>query len=215
MGIEQSRSRAFEDRGWAGPLEGKELPSQDSSPVDGRIRLDLGAGHFRQKGWVAVDQEDNYAHLAANYKPLDVIADVTKLPFPDDYADEARAIHVIEHFYAWEVVDVLTEWVRVLKPGGMLAIECPCLEKVLKLMEVPQVEPRYTYWALYGDPRHKRPEMMHKWAYTTLALTRLMAQVGLVNLRPEPPQFHFPVRDMRVVGFKPEKEAAIIVPERH
>ena len=140
------------------------------------------------------------------------MADVRELPFPDNYADEARAIHVVEHFYPWEVLAIVKEWVRVLKPGAPLAIECPCLDKVLKLAEVPQIEPRYTYWAIYGDPRHMRPEMMHKWIYTQLSLTRLMAQAGLVNLRPEPPQFHFPVRDMRVVGDKAPSGVGIIMP---
>ena len=27
-----------------------------------------------------------------------------ELPFPDNYADEARAIHIIEHFYPWEAL---------------------------------------------------------------------------------------------------------------
>jgi predicted SAM-dependent methyltransferase len=144
----------------------------------------------------------------------DVVADIRDLPFPDDYADEARAIHVIEHFYAWEALDVVKEWVRVIKPGAQLAIECPSLDKVLKLAEVPQVDPRYTYWALYGDPRHKRPEMSHKWCYTQLSLVRLMTQAGLVDLRPEPPQFHFPIRDIRVVGNKPKTGPAIVLPGR-
>jgi SAM-dependent methyltransferase len=176
--------------------------------VDGSIRLDLAAGHFRQAGWIAVDLDDGYAQI----KP-DVVADVRKLPFPDDYADEARAIHIIEHFYAWEALGVVKEWVRVLKPGAQLAIECPSLEKILKLAEVPQIAPRYTYWALYGDPRHGRPEMTHKWCYTPLTLTRLMTHAGLTDLRPEPPQFHFPVRDIRVVGVKADTGPKIVLAE--
>jgi predicted SAM-dependent methyltransferase len=172
--------------------------------VDGSIRLDLAAGHFRQAGWISVDLDDGYsAHTKHAVKP-DVVADVRKLPFPDDYADEARAIHIIEHFQPWEALAAVQEWVRVIKPGAQLAIECPSLEKIIKLADVPQIEPRYTYWALYGDPRHQRPEMMHHWCYTTLSLVRLMTQAGLEDLRPEPPQFHFPVRDMRVVGRKPK-----------
>ena len=202
-----------EDRGWAGPLEGKEQPRSDSKDVDGSIRLDLAAGHFRQAGWISVDMADGFAqHLGKAQTAPDVQADVRNLPFPDNYADEARAIHVIEHFYVWEALDVVKEWFRVLKPGAQLAIECPSLEKILRLSEVPQVEPRYTYWALYGDPRHRRPEMTHKWCYTPLTLVRLMTQAGFVECRPEPPQFHFPVRDMRVVGIKPQPEQTLIMP---
>lgn len=135
------------------------------------------------------------------------------MPFPDGYADQARAIHVIEHFYAWEALGVVQEWVRVLKPGGELAIECPCLEKVIKLFEVPQIDPRYTFWALYGDPRHQRPDMNHYWCYSTLSLSRLMMQAGLEQVHAEPPQFHFPVRDMRVVGVKPGPDSKIVLPQ--
>ena len=109
-------------------------------------------------------------------------------------------------------MEVMQEWVRILKPGGQLAIECPSLEKIIKLADIPQIEPRYTYWALYGDPRHRRPEMCHRWCYTTLALVRLMTQAGLDNLVPEKPQFHFPVRDMRVVGTKPSGGQRIVLP---
>jgi predicted SAM-dependent methyltransferase len=194
--------------------EGKDLPPKGSTPDDGKIRLDLAAGHFREQGWVAVDLADGYAGAMTNPEQPDVVADVRDLPFPDDYADEARAIHIIEHFHAWEALDVVKEWVRVLKPGGKLAIECPGLEKVLKLAEVPQIQPKYTYWALYGDPRHQRPEMMHKWCYTSVTLARLMAQAGLEDITPEPPQFHYPVRDIRVVGNKPLAGNSIILPGR-
>lgn len=78
------------------------------------IRLDIGCGNKRESGWLAVDQADNYSG-----QPPDVECDIRALPFPDNYADEARAIHVIEHFYAWEAHDVLAEWVRVQEGPGL------------------------------------------------------------------------------------------------
>lgn len=139
----------------------------------------------------------------------DIECDIRAIPLPDNYADEARAIHVIEHFYAWEALDVLKEWVRVIKPGAPLAIECPCLDKVLMLAQVPSMPPQYVHWALYGDPRYKEPAMTHKWAYTQRQLLRVMTDAGLVDLRPEPARFHVPIRDMRIVGFKPKEEPRI------
>lgn len=93
---------------------------------------------------------------------------------------------------------------RVLKPGGQLAIECPDIDKVLALQNVPEVPPAFTFWALYGDPRHKSPEMMHRWCYNRKQIYMLMAGAGLENIRPEPVRFHQPIRDMRMVGNKPE-----------
>jgi len=184
--------------------------------VDGSIRLDLGAGHVRQPGWISVDTvterktvfDGKQEHGSKTLTP-EVSADLMALPFPDNYADEARAIHVIEHFYPWEAEPLLKEWFRVLKPGTQLAIECPCLEKVIALAQVPQCPPNLTYWALYGDPRYKEPAMMHRWCYGQTQLLKLMAQAGFINLRHEPPLFHIALRDQRVVGEKPEAEQLI------
>ncbi len=83
------------------------------------IKLNLGCGDKILDDYVNVD----IASERAGKKP-DVISDIRKLDnFPDNYADEIMAIHVVEHFWRWEVVNVLTEWVRVLKPGGKMVLE--------------------------------------------------------------------------------------------
>ena len=189
----------------------------DRVAMGGPVRLDLGCGHKQEAGWVRVDfavdrkkvQGDSVTKTG---KPLlpDVEADLRALPFPDNYADAARAIHVIEHFQVWDAPKVMREWVRVLKPGAELAIECPCLDKIVKLFDVPNIPPYYTFWGLYGDPRMEDPLMMHKWAYSEAQLRRLMASVGLVEIRGEPPMFHQPARDMRIVGNKPIPESLIV-----
>jgi SAM-dependent methyltransferase len=190
-------------------------PNDFQSAVDriamgGPVRLDLGAGHKHEEGWVAVDfavdrkKCTTKGGVTAKGAPIlpDVAADLLNLPFPDNYADEARAIHVIEHFQVWEAPKAMKEWVRVLKPGASIAIECPCLDKIIKLFDVPNIPPYYTYWGLYGDPRLEDPLMMHHWCYTEGQLRRLMEASGLI-VRGEPPMFHQPARDMRIVGTKP------------
>lgn len=141
----------------------------------------------------------------------DVEADLLALPFPDDYADEARAIHVIEHFQVWDAPKALREWVRVLKPGAELAIECPCLDKIVKLFDVPNVPPYLTYWGLYGDPRMEDPLMIHHWCYSEKQLLRAMKLCGLEDVHGEPPRFHQPARDMRIVGRKPVQPSKIVL----
>jgi ubiquinone/menaquinone biosynthesis C-methylase UbiE len=134
------------------------------------------------------------------------------LPFPNDYADEVRAIHVIEHFQPWDAIKVLTEWVRVLKPGGPLILECPCLNKIIKLFDVPNIPPFMTYWGLYGDPRLEDSLMMHHWCYTEQQLANAMQSAGLDEIHGEPAIFHQPVRDMRLVGTKPKPAPVIQLP---
>ncbi len=190
--------------------------------MGGPIRLDIGAGHQKAEGWVKLDLPVERKKIATETgqpmdeaRPLnpDVECDFFALPFPDDYADEARAIHVIEHIYPWDVDSTLKEWIRVLKPGGQLAIECPCLDKIVALYAVPKIPPHYTYWGLYGDPRLKDPLMMHKWCYGQDQLVHIMKVAGLETVRGQPPVFHKPIRDMRVVGNKPIPEPSLIVTE--
>lgn len=50
--------------------------------------------------------------------------DATRLDFPDDHADRLIATHVLEHLPRPH--EVLREWVRVLKPGGVLTLVLPC-----------------------------------------------------------------------------------------
>jgi SAM-dependent methyltransferase len=151
------------------------------------------------------------AESRAGHRP-DVVCDLRRLePFESQSVDEILSVHVIEHFWRWEAADVLREWARVLKPGGVMVLECPNLAtacaELLKdpdRLAGPGGEGQRTMWVLYGDPAWKDPLMCHRWGYTPQSLMRLMAQAGLENLRQEAAQFKLrEPRDMRIVGEKP------------
>ena len=172
----------------------------DQSP----IKLNLGCGHKLLAGFVNVDLGDNWAD-----KKPDVEADVTKpLPFPDNYADEVHAYHLFENLNRWESPDILADWVRVLKPGGLLVLEMPCLDKIVALYAHAMIDgaapdPRLTIWGLYGDPRYKNVHMSHKWCYGVAELASMFDAVGLEGFEHKKPQTHQPARDIRVEGRKP------------
>ena len=170
-------------------------------------RLNLGCGDKILPGYINVDVASSRAG-----KEPDVICDLHELaPFASDSIDEILSVHVIEHFWRWEVLDVLKEWIRVLKPGGSMIIECPNLVSACQaLLENPDVaagpgpEGQRSMWVLYGDPAWQDPLMVHRWGYTPRSLSELMHSAGLVNLRQEPAQFKLrEPRDMRIVGEKP------------
>lgn len=169
-------------------------------------RLNLGCGHRVLDGYVNVDVAPARAG-----QPPDVLCDLRRLePFATDSCDEVMAIHVIEHFYRWEVVDLLREWRRVLKPGGRMVLECPNLLTACEaLLSNPQAAgpgsaSERTMWVLYGDPEWQDPLMCHRWNYTPDSLREVMEEAGLVNVRQEPAQFKLrEPRDMRMVGEKP------------
>jgi ubiquinone/menaquinone biosynthesis C-methylase UbiE len=109
------------------------------------------------------------------------------------------------------VLDILKEWVRVLKPGGKMILECPNLETAcMEFLRNPDVacgpgkEGQRTMWVFYGDPAWQDPYMVHRWAYTPKSLGMLMHEAGLHQIRQEPAQFKLrEPRDMRVTGIKP------------
>jgi ubiquinone/menaquinone biosynthesis C-methylase UbiE len=171
------------------------------------IKLNLGCGDKILEGFVNVDVVESRAG-----KRPDVICDLHKLtPFEDGSADEIMAIHVVEHFWRWEVLDILKEWVRVLKPGGKMILECPNLISACQAVLAdpdnvtgPGPEGQTSMWVLYGDPRWKDPLMVHRWGYTPRSLASIMHQAGLGELRQEPAQYKLrEPRDMRITGLKP------------
>jgi len=171
-------------------------------------KLNLGCGDKILPGYVNVD----VVASRRGFKP-DVICDLHELtPFEDNSVDEILSVHVVEHFWRWEVLEVLQEWVRVLRPGGTMILECPnLLAAAHELLQNPDAgagpgpEGQRTMWVFYGDPAWQDPYMIHRWGYTPRSLGQLMHEAGLTNLRQEPAQFKLrEPRDMRVVGEKPK-----------
>jgi predicted SAM-dependent methyltransferase len=172
----------------------------DASP----IKLNLGCGPKHWPGFVNVDLQGNWSGKAP-----DVAADVTKpLPFASDYADEIHAIHLLEHLYRWEAPAILADWFRVLKPGGLLALELPCLDKIAAqyahaLVDGSEPDARLTILGLYGDPAYKKEAMCHRWCYSLAELAGGLKLLGYVDIEEQRPQYHQPARDMRMVARKP------------
>lgn len=125
-----------------------------------------------------------------------MVADARSLPFPTEYADEVHAYHLIEHFYRWEVGEVLAEWYRVLKVGGVLVMELPCMDNIIRLISKPGAFVSCRL-GLYGTQKEKSPPMVHKWCYTIDEMWGLLMGAGFTEIEMDTPRFHRPQRDMR------------------
>ena len=63
----------------------------------------------------------------------DYIADASKtLPFKNGTFNVVYSSHTLEHIPWYQVKDVLTEWIRIIKKGGSLEIWVPDGEKICK-----------------------------------------------------------------------------------
>ena len=81
------------------------------------LKLNIGTGGVVIPGYTAIDRKTGQ--------------EAYPLAYPDNSVSEIRASHVLEHFSFKDVVDVLADWVRVLKPGGIVRIAVPDIDKCL------------------------------------------------------------------------------------
>ena len=157
-----------------------------------RVRLNVGCGDKRWPGWVNCDA----------YGEPDVVADCRALPFDADYADEIQSIHFVEHVGRMDVDNMLMDWHRVLKTGGKLVIEVPCLNKIAQHIVNGEKNMRLMQLGIFGDPRDPKPGMMHRWSYTKEELTEILLQAGFKDVEVKDPVFHVVERDMRIEAVK-------------
>ena len=125
------------------------------------------------------------------------------LPLTDGCADEVHAYHFIEHVYQWEAPAVIREFARLLRPGGLLVLECPNLEAACKNL-LKGAGDQLCMWPLYGDPGHRDPFMCHRWGYTPASLQHLVEAQGFTRAKHLPPRTHGARinRDMRLEAVK-------------
>lgn len=175
------------------------------------VKLNLGCGSKLYKsleGWINVDIEDkkNIPEDVEYYK-CD-ITDMTEL-FPVNYADEIHAYHVVEHFYKEDIVEILKEWYRILKPGGTIHIEMPDVLKsamnlVFGMFHGDQnLINRMGVQGFYGDIERGNEYSFHKWGWTVSSFAPLLEAAGFKDIRTAPCQTHMrDMRDFRIEGTK-------------
>jgi SAM-dependent methyltransferase len=162
-------------------------------------RLNMGCGKRKKVGYLNVDVD-------VAVKPDMVVLLGPALPFASGTFSLIEAYHVVEHVYPWVSSDIFKEFLRILKPGGKLAIECPNIEAACAwLCQNLDYGPdsQMGMWAIYGDPNPQNRLHMHKWGYTPVTLSACLKQAGFVGIKREVPETHVPARDLRMTAAKP------------
>ena len=102
-----------------------------------RLRLNIGCDRSEIAGFVGVDfNPDVDPEILAEADDLHMIADNT--------VDEVYASHVLEHLPFGN--KALEEWLRVLKPGGMLTVVVPDINGIYMMSQ------HHGTWGAYGQP---------------------------------------------------------------
>ena len=90
------------------------------------MKLHLGCGKIFIPGYYHIDViEFPHVNLVHNIDKLPMVADNT--------CDVVYSCHVLEHFHKKMIQDVLIEWLRILKPGGVLRISVPDMAALARI----------------------------------------------------------------------------------
>ena len=88
-------------------------------------RLNWGCGHSPEPGWINSDRR--------NIPGIDIVCDIRDgLPLESGSIDYGASVHALQEIPYPDVVYVLQELRRVLKPNGVLRLVLPDLEKSIR-----------------------------------------------------------------------------------
>ena len=147
--------------------------------IKGKQILDLGCGpqhwDFGDEGQVTrVDLRDEC-------EP-DFRSDLRLLPFGPKSYDVVFSSHVLEHFGREEMMDVLEEWLKVLKPDGEFRIIVPNLEWAAKEILKKRISADALN-VLYGSQEYALN--FHKNGFTPARLKGALKKAGLEVVKEE------------------------------
>ncbi|MDO4574085.1 MAG: methyltransferase domain-containing protein [Planctomycetia bacterium] len=92
------------------------------------IKLNVGCGTDYKPGWINLDNNSDH-----NIKQLDLNWDMRYyMPFPSESVDFIFNEHFLEHLTVEQGKSAIQEFLRILKPGGVLRIAMPDLENTVK-----------------------------------------------------------------------------------
>jgi predicted SAM-dependent methyltransferase len=141
-------------------------------------KLNLGCRTSRIPGFLNVDV-DGGPFPEKDVEP-DIIADASNMEMVESGSvDEVYASNILEHFPHSRTLEVLKEWNRVLKPGGVLWISVPDFEAILRLYKLAGNLNKWMINFMYGDQYHKYA--FHYIIFTWANLQELLMEAGFTK----------------------------------
>ncbi len=146
------------------------------SSAGGSLKLNLGGiGDGKTPnipGFKIVDLSDDPS--------VDIRCDVSKLTaIESGSVDEIYASNILEHFKHLDTVNVLKEWCRVLKPGGLLWVSVPNMDYCMKTFQKYGLTD-YLRNLIWGDQIH--PYAFHYVAFTYGSLAKCVLEAGFSDI---------------------------------
>ena len=125
------------------------------------------------------------------YVVADRFQDITSLDYPQGSVDFIVCVQTLEHFTPNEVSKALTNWHKILKPGGTLHLDVPDFEDTAKLLltQKREEDKDWYYRLIFGS--QKDAFSFHKDGYSETKLRRLLNAHGFKEVKRLPDTRHF------------------------
>ena len=150
-----------------------------------RSLLHVGCGSDRLPEWL-VGFKETRLDINEAVNP-DIVASMLALGDIGEY-DAVFCQHALEHVHQYEVEIALSEFRRVLKPGGVVIVFVPDLEGVKPTHEVLLQSPAgpitgHDLFYGYGKALSDNPHMAHKTGFVSETLHKSLTDSGFVNVK--------------------------------
>ena len=153
--------------------------NENSTGVKTKTKLNVGCGSDLLPGYINVDRRDSPTWMDTQEGYIH--ADLTDLgaTFPDNFADEVRAIYVLEHFDYAGVMHVLFQLWKVLLPSALIRIAVPNFEALVGELNVERTTPELQPHLINLKVFSTEAETLHKSVWTEQSARHYMMQEGL------------------------------------
>ena len=157
------------------------------------MKLHLGCGKRYIEGFFHID--------AMTAPHVDHVCAIDNLSFiQSDSVELIYCCHVLEHFKRGEVSQVLSEWFRVLQPGGLLRLSVPDFRQICEIYRQHQ-DLGLVLGALYGGQSYLYN--VHYNAFDFESMRKVTTEVGFTGL------VHYDWRDTEHAGVDDYSQAYI------
>jgi predicted SAM-dependent methyltransferase len=172
-----------------------------------KVKLHVGCGGIRYRDFINIDlypHEPSVQDSSRSGCVADVFADMRALNLPDNYVDEIFTSHTIDHFTRWEALEMLMDWYRMLKAGGIVVIEVADFVRCVLWLFHPMRKKRHlAITQFYGNQWDRVEHETHRYLWSARELRRELIRIGFKKVFvSHHTETHYPGRDMRVEAIK-------------
>ncbi len=138
------------------------------------INLHLGCGSINHPIFINIDGlPDKHIHYVRNLDDLTI--------FKDNSVNLIYASHCLEHFPHHKIPEVLDEWFRVLKNGGILRLAVPNFDSLVNIYQQNNFDTQSIQAFLMGGQDYKYN--FHMAIFNGMSLEALLKNAGFKIIR--------------------------------